>query len=138
MKVSNLIHKGAKSNGTDPLLSVAILNQENSFNEKHTWKITREVVKSCTDSACTEVITETHLVKDMTIAQINITTAKAYKLDLERLFAHDLEYAIESHFIILKSKIKQCAYLGDEAWSCYHSATPKFRMRYIEMVSRYY
>lgn len=137
MKLSNIIYKGALKHGTDPMITVAILNQESSFINQHTFTITRDVTRHCDHNSCKEVIKETHTVKDMTIAQINVYTAAEYGFDLDRLFNMDTEYALECHFKILEDKIKMCKHLGDEAWSCYHSATPKHRLKYVEMVSRY-
>lgn len=88
-------------------------------------------------TSCTKVITLHHEVADMSMVQINIRTAVAYGLDIQRLYNHDLKYAIDSHFLILKDKMKQCEHLGDQAWSCYHSKTPKYRDRYVDLVSRY-
>lgn len=137
MKLSNLIYKGALKHGTDPMITVAILNQESSFIDQHTWKIDRDVKRECDHNSCKEIIKEVHTVKDMTIAQINIFTAAEYDFDLDKLFSKDVEYALECHFEILEDKIKMCSHLGDEAWSCYHSATPKHRLKYVELVSRY-
>jgi len=137
MKLSNLIAKAAKKHGVDPMVSVAILNQENNFRDKHTWQITKKIKNKCGEDSCTQTITETKEVFDMTIAQINVKTAADYNFDLVRLFEHDTEYAIDCHFTILKDKIRMCADLGDEAWSCYHSKTPVYREKYVELVSRY-
>lgn len=137
MKLSNLIYKGAKKHGTDPMVSIAILNQESSFIDQHTFTIERDVKSSCNKNSCKEIVTEIHTVRDMTIAQINVYTAAEYGFDLDRLFSKDTEYALECHFKILESKIKMCSHLGSEAWSCYHSVTPKHRLKYVKDVSRY-
>ena len=137
MKISNIIYTKAKSIGIDPMISVAILNQENRFRDVNTYQIDRKVVEKCDKKMCTKVITEVHRVADMGIAQINIKTAVDYGFDIKRLYDHDLEYALEVHFAILKSKIKMCKSLGNDAWSCYHSKTQEHRLKYIKMVSRY-
>ena len=137
MKLSNIIHKEARAKGIDPMLSVAILNQESSLRPQHTWKISKKEKKWCTPDDCFYEVDEIRKVFDMGIAMINIRTAISYGMDINKLFNHDLEYAIKSHFVILEDKIAQCAHLGDEAWSCYHSATPKWRKKYVKMVSRF-
>lgn len=137
MKVSNMIHKNASRYGLDPMLSVAILNQESSFRNINTFRIEKTVTQSCDESTCVKKVIEEHEVVDMGIAQINITTALDFDLDIERLFKLDTAYAIDAHFIILNAKIEMCDHLGDEAWSCYHSATPKHRLKYVKMVSRF-
>lgn len=137
MKLSNFIYKGAKAIGIDPLISVAILNQENRFRNVHTYEVESSIKEECHTSSCTRIVTEHQEVADMGIAQINIRTAIAYGFDLQRLYDHDIEYAIESHFIILKSKINMCKDLGNDSWSCYHSKTPEHRLKYVKMVSRY-
>jgi hypothetical protein len=137
MEVSDMIHKGAKKYGLDPMVSVAILNQESSFRNINTFHIEKTITQSCNESKCVKKVIEEHEVVDMGIAQINITTALHFDLDIERLFKLDTAYAIESHFIILSSKVRTCDHLGEEAWSCYHSVTPKHRLKYVKDVSRF-
>ena len=137
MKISNIIYRHATAIGVNPMVSVAILNQENRFRNVNTYQIDRKVVEECGEKMCSKTIVETHKVVDMGIAQINIRTAVDYGFDIKRLYDHDVEYALEAHFIILKSKIRMCSKLGVDAWSCYHSATPEYRLKYIKMVSRY-
>jgi len=137
MQLSNWIYKGAKAIGIDPLVSVAILNQENRFRNVHTYEVDTKIVEECHSTSCTRIVTEHQEVADMGIAQINIRTAVGFGFDLQRLYDHDVEYAIESHFVILKSKIDMCKDLGEHSWSCYHSVTPEHRLKYVKMVSRY-
>jgi hypothetical protein len=75
--------------------------------------------------------------KDYGLFQIHHNTAKAYGLNIKRLKT-DLYYNFRAHSRILKDKIKEChAAYGKLAWSCYHSKTPKYRLRYIEGVRRW-
>lgn len=137
MELSNIIYKNAKEHNIDPMISVAILNQENRFRDIHTYEVERKEEAGCHMTSCVKKVVEHHEVADMTLAQINVRTAVGYGFDLQRLYDHDTEYAIECHMDILADKIKQCDHLGDMAWSCYHSVTPKYREKYVEMVSRY-
>lgn len=135
--LSNEIHREAKAVGIDPMISVAILMQENAFKSENTFHVEIKTEKFCDEKGCYERTIENKKVADMGIAQINIGTAMAYKLDYERLFNLDTEYAIKCHFIILSDKMKMCAHLGKDAWTCYHSTTEHHRQRYKELVSRY-
>lgn len=137
MKISNIVYTNAKAIGIDPMVSIAILNQENRFRDENTYHIERKVIEKCDKKMCTKTVTEIYKVADMGIAQINIKTAIDYGFDIKRLYDHDLEYALKAHLTILKSKIKMCKKLGADAWSCYHSKTPIHRLKYIKMVSRY-
>ena len=137
MKLSNSIYTKAKKYGIDPMISLAILNQESSLRSVNTFTITKKVEENCDNTSCGMKIIEEHEVLDLSIAQINFNTAKAYKFDIKRLFNTDVEYALDCHYALLKDKIKQCAPLGAEAWSCYHSKTPKHRKKYVKAVSRF-
>lgn len=137
MEISNHIHKWSQLYKIDPSISIAILMQENRFRDKHTFEVSKQETMECNHTSCYRQIHEVHEVVDMGIAQINIRTAVAYDFDLDKLFDHDLGYAIECHFKILKHKMDMCEHLGDKSWSCYHSATPTYRLKYVDMVSRY-
>ena len=138
MQLSNYIYRSARAHNIDPMVSVAILHQENRFRDVHTYEVERDVQSVCHATSCVKHVTEHHEVVDIGIAQINVRTAVYHGFDLQRLYDHDLEYAIESHMTILANKIKVCADdFGDEAWTCYHSVTPEHRLKYLEMVSRY-
>ena len=137
MRVSNAIYKSSQEFKIDPMISVAILFQENRFRSQHTWKTKIDVKEDCHKYTCTVITTETKDLFDIGIAQININTAHWYGFDVDRLVNYDVEYAIHAHFKILKDKIEQCDHLGKDAWSCYHSTTQKFRVKYITDVGRY-
>lgn len=136
-KLSNVIHAEAKRHGMDPMLSVAIMMQESSLDPVNTFHTEEHIDRYCDEKGCYEVVTKKRRVIDMGVAQINVNTARAYGFDLERLFSFDLEYTIKCHFIILRDKIRMCSHLGDEAWTCYHSATEEHRLRYKDLVGRY-
>lgn len=136
-RLSRVIYKEATKAGLDPLISVAILAQESSLrNINAKRKYTKTVHAYCTESECFKTTIETEEVTDLSIAQISQATARDYKLDVERLYNLDLEYAIKSHFVILKQKMELCKELA-EPWSCYHSKTEKHRLKYIRDVSRH-
>lgn len=135
--LSNEIYTQATAVGLDPMISIAILMQENAFRSENTYHVETTIEKYCNETGCYENIVKNKKVVDMGIAQINIGTARAYKLDYERLFNLDTEYAIRCHFLILKDKIQMCSNLGEDAWTCYHSTTEVLRDKYKTMVSRY-
>jgi len=138
MEISNYIHEFTKTNDIDPMISLAILNQENRFRDVHTYEIEYFTNPILNCHSCIKPTARLHYkIMDMGIAQINVQTAADYGFDLQRLYNHDLRYAISCHIAILKDKIKMCKKLGDYAWSCYHSKTPKHRLKYVELVSRY-
>ena len=124
MRLSNLIHKYSKRQGTDPMISVAILMQEHGFRMRDrcsNFVVDGEILRGCTD---------------LGIAQIHVDTAVAYNLDITKL-SQDMEYNVKAHFRILADKIRRCKHLGEEAWTCYHSVTEVHRLRYLRDVSRY-
>lgn len=137
LKLSNIIHGEATKFKMDPFLSVAILMQESSLENINSFHKVETKDSTCDENGCYETIVSRKAVTDMSVAQININTAKHYGFDHEKLFSLDPEYAIQCHFIVLKDKIRLCESLGDEAWTCYHSTTEEFRVRYKELVSRY-
>jgi hypothetical protein len=101
------------------------------------WRADTELKPSIPKPIGAEAAEEVKEVKDMGVAQINVNTASHYGFDLTRLFEHDMEYAIDCHFNILKDKINMCSAIGEDAWSCYHSTTPRHRLKYVVAVSRY-
>ena len=137
MTLSNHIAKYAKQYKIDPNISIAIIQQESSFHKQHTWKSKTTIEAVCDKQLCRQREVIDRSIVDMSIVQINYRTAKDYNLDIKKLYNHDLEYAIESHMKILKSKMRICKDLKKEAWSCYHSKTPKYRKKYVELVKRY-
>lgn len=136
-RLSNLIYVESQKTGVDPMISVAILMQESAFRSENRFHIETKTERYCDQKGCYEKIIKDKTVSDMGIAQINIGTAKFYKLDFERLFNLDTEYAIECHFLILKDKMSLCDHLGDDSWTCYHSTTEEHRLTYKRLVSRY-
>lgn len=137
MNLSNKIYAKAKLNGVNPELALAILMHETGLRNINTYKTSTKVTESCTKTMCTKTTTEVSNVFDMGIAQINIGTAVDYGFDIERLYKLDMDYALDCYFVILKSKMKMCADLGDKAWSCYHSTTENYRLIYVDLVSRH-
>ncbi len=69
--------------------------------------------------------------------QINRWTAGHFNVNLKRLM-NDVWYQTEAHLHILSVKIHECASLGSEAYSCYHSKTPHFRQTYAAKVNAIY
>lgn len=136
MTLSNKIYTKAKNNGVDPNISLAILMQESSLENKNTFRVDQHIEKKCDQKSCTKIVTETHHVVDMTIAQININTAVQFGFDIQRLFSLDLDYALDCHYIVLKSKLNMCKD-QENAWACYHSITKEHKEKYINLVSRY-
>lgn len=137
MELSNKISRKAKTYNIDPMVSLAILNQESSLRNINTFSVNKKVTKTCDTKGCTKLVIEEYEVVDMTMAQINISTALHLNFDVNKLFNLDLDYALECHYKILNAKIKRCKNLGSEAWSCYHSVTPKHREKYVQLVSRF-
>lgn len=68
---------------------------------------------------------------DLGLAQINIGTARAYKLDRVKLI-NNLAYAVDSGARILADKIRIYG-----TWTAYHSNKPKYANKYKLLVSRY-
>jgi hypothetical protein len=132
MTLSNLIYKGAKGAGTDPMVSVAIAMQESSLMNRH--RRSRVVSPSGT---VYDGFT------DIGVFQIHVDTAIEMSLDIPKLI-NDIEYQVESHFKILKRKVKVCTKKREKLkvlygleWSCYHSYTESTREKYIKLVGRY-
>lgn len=134
MRLSNYIFKYSKEFNVDPMVSVAILHQENRFRKLHTWKTTSDTHTECEKFKCVTTTTEVKEILDIGVAQINYHTAKWYDLDVDRLYNHDTEYTIRAHMLILRDKINQCKDRGHYAWGCYHSTTPKYYNRYVTTV----
>lgn len=116
--LSNHIHNNIYLKGLDPYLAVSIAMQESTISHK--------------------VVSKNGQINDIGIFQINVRTAKAYRLDISKMLDNDLKYITKAYTIIMKDKINKCRNLGQEAWSCYHSRTNKHRARYIKHVMRYY
>lgn len=147
MRLSNLMYKYArKYKIKNPILSVAIAMQETrlrNINRVQTVIVFEEVCIREIDSrywkpylSCKEVPKFVVGYSDISIFQFHALTIRRYGLDAVKL-KNNLEYAVDKHFMIMKDKLKLCKYLGNEAWTCYHSRTPKLRKRYKEDVERY-
>lgn len=137
MEISNKLYAKAKLNRVNPELALAILMHETGLRNLNTYKTTTKVTESCSATDCTRVTTTVDKVFDMSIAQININTAVHYGFDIQRLYKLDMDYALDCFFVVLKDKMKMCSYLGNQAWSCYHSTTESYRNIYVDLVSRH-
>lgn len=135
--LSNKIAAKAKAVGVDPFVSLAILMQESTLRHVNTYKTSKSVEEYCKDGSCFKKVIEVSEVSDMSIAQINIGTAKQYGFDVERLYSGDLDYALDCHYVVLKEKMKMCESLGEDSFSCYHSINDPYRSVYVKMVKRW-
>lgn len=136
LALSNTIYKKAKKFGIDPMISVAIAMQESSLRN-----INREsygVIKNCTNPEAVDTMDckPRKVITDIGIFQINTASVFHYDLDIEKLLT-EIDYQVMAHFKILKDKMKICAHLDNEAWTCYHSTTTKHRLEYLKLVKRY-
>ena len=135
MEFSNILYKESKKAKTNPMISVAIAQQENSFINRSVEIVTIRTETVCNDTGCdTHIITKR--TNDIGLYQINEHTAKAYGYDTDKLMK-DWQYSTKCHIKILKQKMKLCQNLNKDSWSCYHSATPDKRLKYIKDVGRY-
>lgn len=116
--LSNYIARYSKKYNVNPYRVVAIAMQESSLRNQNRYDTNG-------------------LATDIGIYQFNTETIKMYGMDAIRLNS-DLEYATERMCWLLSQKKKYCSYLGRDAWSCYHSSTDKYRLKYINLVDRYY
>ena len=132
MELSNIIYRAAILYKIDPMISVAIAAQESGIRNTHRTGVGIPPWCMYAQNDCGIVTSIT----DIGIFQIHVNTAKSYKLSMFRLF-NDIEYQVHSHMKILKQKLKLCAHLGDEAYSCYHSKTPKYRKAYVKLIRKY-
>lgn len=128
IELSNLFYKYSKQFKLNPHISVAIAMQESSLKNRNRYEYGAEFLA--------ENVRLTRVATDIGLFQIHINTAKYYKIDIFKL-KNDLDYAFYWHFKILSDKIKQCSRLGKDAWTCYHSKTPKFRKIYKQKVEKY-
>lgn len=74
---------------------------------------------------------------DYGLFQFHVDTMKYLNMD-PNLVTTDLDYTFIWFFKILEMKQKVCRKHQKEAWSCYHSKTPRFRKKYVKDVMRYY
>lgn len=96
-----------------------------------------ELKEDCTSGTCVEYMRKVRGYTDIGLYQFHAATIEAYGMDAIRL-RDDIEYATDRHCFLLSVKVKECADLGEDAWACYHSRTPKYRNKYIQMVNRYF
>lgn len=134
---SNLLFKYAKQFNMDPMRSLAIAMQETSLKNQHRTRKVLVFYNKCQDKKCIKTYKEVEGASDLSIFQFHIKTIKHFDIDPLKL-NNSLEYAVKSHFKLLKYKQQRCAYLKENAWACYHSKTPKYQKRYISMVNRWY
>lgn len=138
MILSNYIHKYSRKYTTDPLRTVAIIAQESMFRNVHRKHTVLELVEECDEAGeCIEYLRKVRGYTDIGLYQFHAATIEAYGMDALRL-RDDIEYATERHCFLLSVKLRECADLGDSAWTCYHSRTPLYREKYERMVNRYY
>ena len=137
MDFSNHLHTYAKKYKLDPWRSLAIAMQESSLKQKNRKVPVLIFTEKCSKNRCKRSYKIIRGISDIGLFQFHIGTVKYYKLDPLRLM-DDLEYAVESHFKLLKKKIEKCKHLKSAAWSCYHSRSAMYRKKYITLVNRYY
>jgi hypothetical protein len=136
LKLSNLIYKYSKKYGTNPYISVAIIAQESMFQNINRKQDILIISEECEEEACVESVKTVKGYTDIGIYQFHLGTIKAYGMDALRL-KNDLEYATDRHMFLLKEKLRECADLGDAAYTCYHSRSPRQREAYLKLVTRY-
>ncbi len=137
MKFSNIVYKKAKKYELDPMISIAIAMQESSLRQINRRQSVLVPKEACDEFG--ECVVEFEKIvgySDLSIWQFHVETLEAYNIDPVEVHTN-LEYATDFHFKLLKKKIKMCKHLGDEAWTCYHSATERFRKKYKDDVGRY-
>lgn len=138
MEFSNLIFKYSKQYKLDPIRSVAIAAQESSLREKNRKQSIIVVTEVCgVTGECTKISKVVNGYTDLSIWQFHIGTVHDYDMDPIRLM-EDLEYATEFHFKLLKIKMALCKNLKEDAWTCYHSKTPRLRKQYKRLVDRFF
>lgn len=119
LRLSNAIHNNVKLHGLDPYRAVAIAMQESSLRRVHRRNKSGDIT-------------------DIGMFQVHVNSVAIYNLDIQRLVNHDLDYTTKAYTTIMKEKLQICKHLGDEAWSCYHSGTRKYRKKYVKAVNRWY
>lgn len=139
LELSNYIFKYSKKYGTDPYRSVAIAMQESTLRNIHRKQDVVLIKEHCdSDNVCVEYTELGTGYTDIGIWQFHARTIQAFSMDALRL-RDDIEYSTERHTYLLRIKMQECgAALGEDAWSCYHSSTPQYREKYVQMVERYY
>jgi len=127
MKLSNYISIYSHKYKVEARLYTAILAQESQYDMS---------ARSYSDGL-NDALEPIRAYQDYGLIQVSYKTAEVFKIDLKRLMT-DMEYAVESGAIILKNKIKECSFLGKDAWVCYHSKTESYRGVYKSLVMKYY
>jgi hypothetical protein len=124
----------------DPYRAIAIAMQESSLREVHRKTTVIKYQKTCEKNSteCKNVAIISEKYSDFGIFQFHVRTIDAYGYDLEKLKNHDLEYAVMRYCQLMQEKLRICRNLGETAWTCYHSTTPKLRKNYEKLVNRYY
>lgn len=138
MKVSNIIDKKSKKYKIDPYISIAIFSQESLFKNIHRYAeviLEKEICDE--EQKCVLDYEIKRVIADVGIAQINPATIRQYKFNIKKLLDFDMDYTIDCHMKILKDKISMCKQLGNDAWSCYHSTSPRLRKEYKRLVERF-
>lgn len=138
MKLSNFLKKYSAQYGTDPYRSLAIAMRESSLQDID--RVTTVLVqdRKCDDTfVCIDAPRVVQGITDIGVFQFHVLTIQSEGIDAGRLKT-DLEYAVRTHVKLLKAKMEMCADLGKEAWSCYHSNTPKHRIQYVKDVEPFY
>lgn len=129
-RIANLFGKYAQKYNQDPITSVAIGMQETGLRQRDrhkniivfnpdgiTWRVERGVTDVC-------------------MFQFHVDTIVDMGINPIRL-KDDVEYCIDQHFKLMKTKRDLCSDLGEDSWTCYHSRTPHLRNIYKKMVARY-
>lgn len=137
MRLSNLLYKYGKQHDLDPYRSLAIAMQESSLRETNRRDKFILLTEDCGKQSCKPTYEVINGISDMGVFQFHIRTILNNNIDPLRL-NNDLEYAVATHFKILKDKYRICAKYAAEAWSCYHSKSPGLRETYIQAVNKYY
>lgn len=137
MDLSNLIYKYSKKYGQDPHLSVAIAAQETGIKEINRAQTIIVFFNICDEVGCKEHYKYVTGYSDLSMFQFHAETIRYYNIN-PILLKNNLEYCVNWHFKLIKKKRKICKDLGEDAWTCYHSRSPKLRKFYKELVIQYY
>jgi len=137
MEFSEILTQQSKKHKTDPWRSLAIAMQESSLENIHRTERVIVFKEICRSGMCYDDYDVVDGYSDLGLFQLSVDTVLNNNIDPIKL-KDNISYAVDWHIKILKQKEKECASLGDEAWSCYHTKTPSLRKRYVKMVNRYY
>lgn len=137
LQFSNLLYRYGKRYKMDPMRSLAIAMQETSLKNKNRAQKIIVFKKKCKEGKCENSFETVEGFSDLSIFQFHVETIKYFDIDPIKL-TNSLEYAVDTHYKILKYKQNICADLQKNAWACYHSKTPKYQKKYIKMVNRWY